>query len=174
MRRSRTTYARPAPTVERERGLTPALGPAARRIATKAAMNAKYDIPFNKKQKPTPTRLMSSPATPGPTMRELLNDAEFNAMALIRSRFSTRSAINACRPGMSNAAAIPSSVAAIITCVNDTTPASATAASASAMTIAELCVTIKMRRFGKRSATTPPRRAKNVTGSVPNIETNPT
>ena len=105
---------------------------------------------------PTPAAPITTPATAGPTIRAALNMDEFSAIAFIRSSLPTSSAMNAWRPGMSNALTIPKNTASTITCQVVTRPAHTSAASASASSICNACVHTMRRRLSTLSATTPP------------------
>ncbi|KKJ06594.1 hypothetical protein XF14_11545 [Burkholderia gladioli] len=63
------------------------------------------------KAQPVPTEAITTPATPGPTMRAALNTVELSATALGRSSSPTSEVTKVCRTGASKAAALPNSSA---------------------------------------------------------------
>src|SRR5439155_769881 len=112
-----------------------------------------------------PTAATTTPATAGPATRAPLTIDEFNAIALSRcSRLPTISITNACRAGMSNAFATPSSDPRTKRCHTLTVPASVIAARTNARTIMADCVPMRTRRRFARSATTPPSGDSRKTG----------
>ncbi len=104
---------------------------------------------------PVPTEASSTPAMAGPTMRAMLNDVEFSATALDRSRSPTSSETKVWLAGPSNAVTQPSSNANAYTCHSATAPNRVSRPSVSASTNMTDCVTTRMRRRSKRSAAEP-------------------
>ena len=75
--------------------------------AVSAAITARKDSPLKKNASAVPQRVMTRPASAGPTTRAPLNIAEFSAIALRSPWRPTMSAMNAWRVGMSTVLARP-------------------------------------------------------------------
>ena len=66
---------------------------------------------FTTKQRPVPTAAITRPAIAGPMTREPLKSPELSATAFGSSRGPTIWNVSDCRPGASNASAMPPSAA---------------------------------------------------------------
>jgi len=121
-----------------------------RRMAKRAARTATKEIPFNRKQIPTPNRPIRMPAAAGPSTRVTLKAEEFRAMAFIRSSLPTISTKNDWRPGTSNAMTTPCSAArttmwATVTTRAKTRPASKKARSMAAVWVRMISLSLDIR-----------------------------
>ena len=131
-------------------------------IASSAAITARKLTALSRKQVPSPTSLITMPATDGPISRAPLNMKEFSAIAFGRSaRSSSISTTNDCRVGMSNPITSPSSALRAMMChtwitgVPSARFTSVRIARISAWSAATLCVTTSSARLFTRSASTP-------------------
>ncbi len=139
-------------------------GLAGQRIIASAISTAPNDSAFRPKQSASPTAAISTPARAGPTTRAQLISSELSAMAFGSSLLcSTSRAIIACRSGMSNADAQPSTSASAATCQTATTPVAASTARVAACASITDCVISSARRRSTRSASTPATGAMNST-----------
>ena len=127
-------------------------------------MTARNDAPFRKNASDVPNAAIDRPATAGPTIRAALKIAELSATAFVTSSRPTISTENACRVGMSMAFVKPSRSASTKMCHTCTVLVAVSTASTNASVIADACVTISVRRFGRWSATRPPNRPNTSTG----------
>ncbi len=116
---------------------------------------------------------MMRPPIPGPTIRAMLKSDEFSAMAFGRSSRPTISTTNACRVGMSSELVRPSNAARTSTCQICTWPLATSAQSRTACSIANDCVNKSTLRLGRRSARTPPKRDRSITGKNCSAPTTP-
>jgi hypothetical protein len=127
-----------------------------------------------RKQTPALVTASSSPASDGPTSRAPFTIDEFRAMALPKSsRLDTISVRNAWRPVMSKVLTTPMNRLSRIRCQTWTTPASVSAASNSAWSIARLCVSRIRRCLFQRSVSTPATGERNRAGTWPQNSTRP-
>ena len=108
---------------------------------------------------------MTSPAIAGPITREPLKRPELSATAFGSSRGPTIWKVSDCRPGASNARAMPPSAASTYTSGSVAVPVSVTTASAIEIAMALACVAMTSLRDSIRSATTPATRPKTVKGT---------
>ena len=99
---------------------------------------------------------MTLPATAGPMMRDEWITTEFSAIALTTRPEPTISETKACRAGLSTAETRPRMSTSAKTIQASTCPLSVSSHMASAGTAMSACVWTISRRFGIRSASSPP------------------
>ena len=133
-------------------------------ISSSAARTATKLTALSRKQAPTPTEAISTPAIPGPTMRDALKTLVLSAIAFGSSARPTSWYTSAWRPGESKTWAIPAKRARTYRCQTWATPDNARAASTIETAIELACVAITSRRLSRRSARTPANRPKSVWG----------
>jgi hypothetical protein len=130
-----------------------------------AAITTVNDSAFRRKAMATPKRAMRSPATTGPTMRAVLNAAEFSATALTMSSLPTSSATKDCRVGMSSVFTQPRMVASTHTCQYSTWPKRTSSPRVRASEAMPIWVARSTRRLGSRSARAPVNTENRSTGA---------
>ena len=111
---------------------------------------------LRRKQTPSPTAAISSPATAGPSTRATLTSVELRLTALRRCSGPTSSSMNDCRAGFSNALLSPSSAARTPISQIRTAPVTVSSPRISACTAITDCSATISVRLSTRSATTPP------------------
>ena len=121
----------------------------------------------------TPSQAIMSPPRPGPTMRAKLKSDEFKATAFGKSSRPTISTTKAWRVGISSELVSPSKLARTRTCQRCTWPVATRAQSANAWSMADDCVNKSTVLFGKRSARTPPKSERSITGKNCRAPTTP-
>jgi hypothetical protein len=139
---------------------------ARRRSADNAPRIPTYETAFTMKHHPSFQSSMTTPARTGPMSREMLNRTELRAIALCRSSRSTRSGMNACRVGISNARARPVMSVSATRCQGTTQPRTVMMARTSAGTIDAPRDAIMSRRLSCRSASAPARGPSTSPGPV--------
>src|SRR2546421_1156210 len=130
-------------------------------------------IALSRKSGAIPSKAMMRPPSPGPTTRAILKTDEFNAMALGKSSRPTISTTKACLVGISNELVRPNKLASTNTSQTCIWPLATRIHSTTACSIANDCVNKSTRRFGKRSARTPPNSESSITGKNCNAPTTP-
>jgi len=113
---------------------------------------------------PVPMAAISRPAAPGPTRRAVLKLVALSPMAFETSEAGTSSVTVACRDGLSNAPATPSSSARTKTCHSCTWPLSVRIERTMMSKSSSDCALSIMTRFGNRSASEPARGVKRIVG----------
>ena len=129
-------------------------------------IGARYATARNPKHTAGPAKPISSPATDGPTIRVALIAAAPRATALTTRWRSTRSATSACRVGRSAASVAPNTIATTRMAAKLAWPVATRTASDPALSPRSDCVTSRIRRRGRRSASTPPA-SERITDGIP-------
>ena len=119
-------------------------------------ITATYDAAFRKKHGAMPMTPMMTPATAGPITRAMLMLTVLSVTALWRCSRPTISITNVWRAGLSSAVMHPNARAHRYTIQSSTTSVAVRVPSVSATSPKDTCVIRSTRRFGNRSAMSPP------------------
>ena len=129
---------------------------AAREIIDKAMSTATYEAALMKNAGPGPRVTSTSPPSPGPKARAALNWAELRVTALSRASRGTNSETKACQAGALMPVITPPVATRPMITGTDARPELQATPMAMATTAMALCVTNRMRRRSRRSASEPP------------------
>ena len=125
-------------------------------IPQRATIIATKVSALSAKQGTTPKPAISSPATAGPTIRAICTITLLRLTALTTRSGPTISITKLCRVGLSTALTLPIAKTARKTIHGSTTPVAVTAKRPTAGIAISAWVVISSRRFGMRSASSPP------------------
>ena len=134
-------------------------------IRASAVSIAANDSALSAKQVPTPASAMTAPAVAGPMIRALWTMTEFSETALTTRSAPTSSMTKLWRVGLSTALTAPRTKTSAHTISGVTVPPTVSAKSVSAGSAISACVTMSTRRFGRRSAISPPQAPKSRMGT---------
>jgi hypothetical protein len=170
----RATWRRQARTAPRRRGAGGAGPSSAGFIARSATIIAPKLAALTRKHGSTPQRRISPPAIAGPITREAWTRTLLRLTALTTRSGPTISMTKLWRAGFSIEFAVPRMKTRAKTIHGATTPVTVTAKRVSAGTAIASWVIVIRRRFGMRSASTPPQAAKSSIGRNCRADTMPT
>ena len=119
---------------------------------------------MSRKHGATPIVAIRMPAPAGPRIRAQCTSTLLSPTALTTRSAPTISITKLCLVGLSIAVTAPRAKTSANTIHGTTAPVAVSAQSVSAGSTIAVCVTMSSRRFGKRSATTPPQAPRTSTG----------